>query len=154
MGTALRVLGRRGVYMKSAETLERTALVDTVVFDKTGTLTAAGANSARFEGKPLSTKEAEWIYSLAMHSTHPHVRRPIHQNKWESTAAAKFRRAKILDTGTGFLATGLHYFRGGDAVVPDDYHHFHNGIWAALVWMGVPADGADGNGFPETGIFN
>jgi hypothetical protein len=83
-----------------------------------------------------------------------HVRRPIHQNKWESTAAAKFRRAKILDPGTGFLATGLHYIRGGDAVVPDDYHHFHNGIWAALVRMGVPADGADGNGFPETGIFN
>jgi Cu+-exporting ATPase len=44
-----------------------------VVFDKTGTLTAAGANSARFEGRPLSTKEAEWLYSLAMHSTHPHA---------------------------------------------------------------------------------
>jgi Cu+-exporting ATPase len=72
MGTALRVLGRKSIFVKNAETIERLAQVDAIVFDKTGTLTAAGAEAVRFEGKPLTAVETGWIHSAARHSTHPY----------------------------------------------------------------------------------
>jgi Cu+-exporting ATPase len=71
LGTAIRALGRRNVFVKSTEVMEALAKVDAVVFDKTGTLTAAGAQSVHFEGTALSEDEQRWICSLARHSTHP-----------------------------------------------------------------------------------
>ena len=71
LGTALRVLGRRQVFVKSAQVVETLARVDTVVFDKTGTLTAVGAQSVEFEGAALSGEEELWVGSVARHSTHP-----------------------------------------------------------------------------------
>jgi Cu+-exporting ATPase len=73
MGTALRVLGRRNIFVKNAVTIERLAQLDTIVFDKTGTLTAAGAESVSFEGLPLTDDERGWIFSAARHSTHPYA---------------------------------------------------------------------------------
>jgi Cu+-exporting ATPase len=69
LGTALRVLGRRGVFVKSPVVVETMARVNTVVFDKTGTLTSA--SQVQFIGAPLNEDEARRIYSLARHSTHP-----------------------------------------------------------------------------------
>ncbi|HXG47471.1 MAG TPA: heavy metal translocating P-type ATPase metal-binding domain-containing protein [Methylomirabilota bacterium] len=69
LGTGLRVLGRRGIFLKNAETLEALARIDTVVFDKTGTLTDPGA--VEFEGSVLSAAERRWVSALARHSTHP-----------------------------------------------------------------------------------
>jgi Cu+-exporting ATPase len=71
LGTAIRVLGRRNVFVKSTEAIEALAKVNAVVFDKTGTLTAAGAQSIQFVGAPLNEDEQRWIHSLARHSTHP-----------------------------------------------------------------------------------
>jgi Cu+-exporting ATPase len=39
-GTLLKILGRRGVYIKNNETAAELAQIDTIVFDKTGTLTS------------------------------------------------------------------------------------------------------------------
>ena len=69
LGTALRVLGRRGVFVKSPAVIEALAKVNTIVFDKTGTLTTASA--VAFEGTALSDDECRKIYSLARQSTHP-----------------------------------------------------------------------------------
>jgi P-type Cu+ transporter len=71
LGTAIRVLGRRKVFVKSPEVIEALARVESIVFDKTGTLTAAGAQSIGFEGPALSQDELRWIHSLTRHSTHP-----------------------------------------------------------------------------------
>ena len=73
LGTAIRVLGRRNVFVKSPQVIERLAQVDSIVFDKTGTLTAPGAGSIRFEGETLSSAELRWIHSIARHSTHPYA---------------------------------------------------------------------------------
>ena len=72
MGTAIRVLGRKNIFIKNAEVLERLAQVDSIVFDKTGTLTAVGAASVQFEGAKLSAEETCWVHSLTRHSTHPY----------------------------------------------------------------------------------
>jgi Cu+-exporting ATPase len=73
LGTAIRVLGRADVYVKSSQVVERLAKIDTVVFDKTGTLTASGAAQALFDGKPLTGEEATWISAVARQSAHPHA---------------------------------------------------------------------------------
>jgi len=71
LGTAVRVLGRRKIFLKNAQVVETLARVDAVVFDKTGTLTAAGAGSVTWLGTALSEEEERWFYSITRHSTHP-----------------------------------------------------------------------------------
>ena len=73
MGTAIRVLGSRNIFVKNAEVLERLAQVDSIVFDKTGTLTAAGTAAVHFEGERLSADELCLVHSLTRHSTHPYA---------------------------------------------------------------------------------
>lgn len=71
LGAAMRVLARRGVFLRNAEVLETLARIDAVVFDKTGTLTAAGFGETQFDGAALSPRETAAIASLARQSTHP-----------------------------------------------------------------------------------
>ena len=71
LGTALRALGRRNIFVKNTHVVETLASVDTVVFDKTGTLTSPGAATVEFQGTPLAEAEERWLYSMTRHSTHP-----------------------------------------------------------------------------------
>ncbi len=71
LGTAMRVLGRRQVFLKSTQVIETLARVDAVVFDKTGTLTAPGAGSVTWRGAPLSEAEERGLHSMTRQSTHP-----------------------------------------------------------------------------------
>jgi Cu+-exporting ATPase len=73
LGTAQRILARRGVFLKNPYVIEALARVDAIVFDKTGTLTATGTSPVRWEGTPLSEAEERWLYSMTRHSTHPCV---------------------------------------------------------------------------------
>ncbi len=73
LGAAQRLLARRDIFLKNAQTLETLARVDAVVFDKTGTLTAAGAGEVTFAGPALGPTEERWIYSMTRHSTHPYA---------------------------------------------------------------------------------
>lgn len=71
MATPYGILGKRGLFLRDAEVVERMSFIDAVVFDKTGTLTAREAWSMRFEGAPLSTHERSLVRSIARNSTHP-----------------------------------------------------------------------------------
>jgi len=71
LGTAMRALGRRHVFLKNPHVVENLAKVDHVIFDKTGTLTAPGAATVEFHGAPLTEDEERWLYSMTRHSTHP-----------------------------------------------------------------------------------
>lgn len=71
LGTAVRLLGRRKIFLKNAHVVETLAHVDTVVFDKTGTLTAAGTGLVTWQGSMLNEAEERWLYSMTRHSTHP-----------------------------------------------------------------------------------
>ncbi len=71
LGTAMRLLGRTGLYLKNAGVVERLARIDTVVFDKTGTLSRADAKRVEFHGEELSEREKTMIRSVTQHSTHP-----------------------------------------------------------------------------------
>jgi len=73
LGTAQRVLGGKGVFLKSAGVVESLAAIDTIVFDKTGTLTSSTSGELKFHGMPLDAEETKWIQSLAAQSTHPYA---------------------------------------------------------------------------------
>lgn len=61
-------LFRRGMLLKTADALERLALVDTVIFDKTGTLTTG---AMEVEMQHVGSEMAQLAASLAAHSGHP-----------------------------------------------------------------------------------
>ena len=70
-GTAMRILGTKGMYLKNIHVIEKLANIDTVVFDKTGTLTKPDENNVRFTGSALIKWEIQAIKSLVQQSTHP-----------------------------------------------------------------------------------
>lgn len=70
-GHAQRLLGKRGLYLKNTETLERLASIHHIVFDKTGTITQAQPSRIPFVGEPLSSEEQSWVRTVVRTSTHP-----------------------------------------------------------------------------------
>jgi Cu+-exporting ATPase len=70
-GHVIRILGKKGLFLREAEVVERLSRIDTVVFDKTGTLTAREAWSVVFIGNALTPENECRVRSLARNSTHP-----------------------------------------------------------------------------------
>jgi Cu+-exporting ATPase len=77
-GTAMRVFGRYGFFVKGAPVVEALSKVTTIVFDKTGTMTHAGRSSVQFCGEPLSEHDRSLVASLVRNSTHP-LSRTLHE---------------------------------------------------------------------------
>ncbi len=72
LGNAIRRLGKNGFFLKSSETIEQLAKVDTVVFDKTGTLTENNKQRVQFFAEQaLTDTQKEGIVALSKNSTHP-----------------------------------------------------------------------------------
>ena len=70
-GHTIRLLGKRGLFLRDAEVVERMAHVDTVIFDKTGTLTAREAHEVKWHGETLGRDEKRAVQAIAHSSTHP-----------------------------------------------------------------------------------
>lgn len=75
-GHSMRLLGKRGLYLKNAEVVEKMASVGHVVFDKTGTLTS-NDSSVQFIGSELLNEEKAILKSALGNSAHP-LSRLIH----------------------------------------------------------------------------
>ncbi len=88
LGTALRVLGRRGIFLRNTQILESLAEVDAVVFDKTGTLTTAQGGEVVFKGAPLAISEWTAIRSVVAQSSHPLSRRLAEASPVEASGTA------------------------------------------------------------------
>ena len=74
LGSAVRILGRKGFFFRNGTVLERMARIDTVVFDKTGTLTLPSGHLMEFLGEALDPTEQRLIRAVARQSTHPYSR--------------------------------------------------------------------------------
>ena len=70
LGTAMGILGTRGLYLRNPAVALDLSRVDSVVFDKTGTLTTAG-RSAEIEHSGLSALALARVGRLAAESVHP-----------------------------------------------------------------------------------
>ena len=71
LGTAMRIFGKKGIYLKNTTVIEKLVKIDTIVFDKTGTITKPDANKIEFVGDKLTGDDIAAVYSLARQSTHP-----------------------------------------------------------------------------------
>jgi Cu+-exporting ATPase len=70
-GNTMRIFGKRGLYIKNTDVIEKMAGIDTIVFDKTGTITHAEDFQTNWKGRTLTYAEQSGIYSLARQSAHP-----------------------------------------------------------------------------------
>ncbi|MFT6500091.1 MAG: Cu+-exporting ATPase [Crocinitomicaceae bacterium] len=70
-GNIMRILGRKGLYLKNTDCIDGINSVDDIVFDKTGTLTHGNSNEVRYQGEILTGEEMAGIVLLANSSTHP-----------------------------------------------------------------------------------
>ncbi len=75
LGNALRNYGKRKLYLKNINTIERLSKINTVVFDKTGTITQSGSSKVNYLGDILDETKKSFIKSISRHSTHPLSRR-------------------------------------------------------------------------------
>jgi Cu+-exporting ATPase len=69
--TAMRVLGKNGLYLRNASVIEAISRIDTIIFDKTGTITRTDATRLKYTGAELDPATSALIASLARSSTHP-----------------------------------------------------------------------------------
>jgi Cu+-exporting ATPase len=77
-GNMIRILGKRGIYLKNTKVLERLSNIDIVVFDKTGTLTSAENYKVEYFGIEPTDLQKQFISSLAHASSHPFSRMISH----------------------------------------------------------------------------
>jgi Cu+-exporting ATPase len=111
-GNAVRILGRRGLYLKNAQALGHMAEVTDIVFDKTGTLTRSGNAQVSYEGTPLAAAQRDVVYTMVSQSGHP-LSRYIFR-KLRSKASDAVIEAYQEHTGKGLEAwsSGDHYKLG------------------------------------------
>ena len=70
-GNTMRIFGRKGLYIKNTDVIEKLSHINTIVFDKTGTLTQPNQNVVGYSGETLSDAESGAVFSLTKQSTHP-----------------------------------------------------------------------------------
>jgi P-type Cu+ transporter len=70
-GSVIRIMGKKGFYLKNVNVIERLSKIGTVVFDKTGTITEKGNNKVQYIGEDLTKTERRAIFSLVSNSLHP-----------------------------------------------------------------------------------
>ncbi len=71
LGTAMRIFGKRGFYIKNVNVIERLLKITHIVFDKTGTITYNQTGEVSYEGVEVKAEDFKKIKALAMNSTHP-----------------------------------------------------------------------------------
>lgn len=70
-GNIMRLMGRKGLYLKNAGVAENLEKIDHIVFDKTGTLTGGSYQQVKYEGSELSDESKYALLLLVNSSTHP-----------------------------------------------------------------------------------
>jgi Cu+-exporting ATPase len=70
-GSAMRIYGRKGFYLKKTEVIEHLSRITTVVLDKTGTITQNDAFEVETDHAEFGDDEWIKVKSLVRHSTHP-----------------------------------------------------------------------------------
>jgi Cu+-exporting ATPase len=70
-GNVIRILGRKGLYLKNTSVIEHLNGITDIVFDKTGTLTTGILEDITYEGTKLTEEQLEGILILSNSSTHP-----------------------------------------------------------------------------------
>jgi len=95
----LRIFGRNNFYLKSADTIENMAKINTIIFDKTGTITSNDKSTLIYKGEGLSTNELIAIKSVLRASNHPLSRLLYDFIESESLSDNVFKFEEIIGKG-------------------------------------------------------
>ncbi len=104
LGNSLSKLGKKGLYLKNADTIEKISEIDTIVFDKTGTLTQPDTASVKFVGADLTQNLLTYIKSATRQSTHPLSKAIYNDIKAESLDTEHF--TEVTSKGIFCLVAG------------------------------------------------
>ncbi|MFN4300208.1 MAG: heavy metal translocating P-type ATPase [Thermaurantimonas sp.] len=114
-------LGRNGLYLKDAPTVEQLADVEHFVFDKTGTLTVASEGEVTYQGMPLTDEEVVLVHAVVSNSLHPLSRilsKSLHTGNAEITEFSEEKGSGLRGVVNGnVLKIGSRNF-----VIPDSVH--------------------------------
>jgi Cu+-exporting ATPase len=101
LGTAQRLIGKAGYFLRDSSVVESLARVTSVVFDKTGTITQSGSVRPVWNGRELTDRHLAAIHTLVRQSTHPlSVRLVEHLQNHQPLELENF----IEETGRGLEA--------------------------------------------------
>jgi P-type Cu+ transporter len=134
LGSVLRELGKRQLYLKNADVVERMGIIDTVVFDKTGTVTHGHDPEIALIGE-LEEAELGKVKLLTSFSTHP-------LSKLVSEYIAKSAKGPVDDfkelPGKGIQGHILgQFFKIGSA----EFTAFHEKLDPSASYVFVSIDG-------------
>ncbi|MFN3952182.1 MAG: heavy metal translocating P-type ATPase [Thermaurantimonas sp.] len=87
-------LGRNGLYLKDAPTIEQIADIEHFVFDKTGTLTISSDGEVCYNGEVLTDEEEIMVHALVSNSLHPLSRILAHTLKSGRADVSDFSEEK------------------------------------------------------------
>ena len=127
LGNVLRVLGRKGLYLKNTKVIERMNQVTDIVFDKTGTLSTGLLDSIEYQGIELTEFYKNAILTVANSSTHPLSRGVV--NFLKPTTVLDTQEIESYDeiSGKGIIAHygGLEVKLGSRSLcgAPDSEYH-------------------------------
>ena len=120
-GHAMRMFGKKGLFLKNAEIIEALSKVESIAFDKTGTLTENDSKPKYF-GDELSTYQIQCLRSALGNSSHP-LSRLVHDHLPQ---LPKFPITHFQEeTGLGFTAevNGIPIKVGSAAYVKGQSEH-------------------------------
>ncbi|MBK8699327.1 MAG: heavy metal translocating P-type ATPase metal-binding domain-containing protein [Saprospiraceae bacterium] len=70
-GNMLRLLSRRGIFLRNSQVIDKAAGIRHLVFDKTGTVTTQLEKELYYHGKVFTDEERRMVHALAFQSVHP-----------------------------------------------------------------------------------
>lgn len=124
-GNIIRILGRKGLYLRDAGVIEKMACIDSIVLDKTGTLTVAAMQDITYHGDPLTGEQERSIWALSSGSAHPlskALSAHLSKNKiYQPVPVKDFREVagKGVEghTGNRLIRLGSAVFTGSSAIM-------------------------------------
>ncbi|MFM7016743.1 MAG: heavy metal translocating P-type ATPase [Bacteroidota bacterium] len=108
-GNIIRILGKKGIYLRNVQVIEKLADIDTVIFDKTGTLTEPDSSEIKYIGQELSDFNLRAIYTIVSSSTHPLSIVLTKYLKLKAFADEQIHIEEIPGKGLKAMIFGNHY---------------------------------------------
>lgn len=126
-GNGIRILGKKGLFLKSPDIIERMHKVTDIVFDKTGTIT--DTSQSEIETK-LPEPHLEDIASVLSHSSHPLAQSIVKKLPGGTTAITDFKELK----GQGVQANcrGKIYRIGSSRWILNEEEKEQSGVWVEV----------------------
>lgn len=134
-GNTMRIFGRKGLYIKNTDVIEKLSHINTIVFDKTGTLTRPNENMIGYKGRALSQEENNALYALVRQSPHPLSMALAHWLHESCHYQEPEHFVEIQGRGVYGKSGGIEIHYGSEEYVTGRAHSAHN--TASVVYVSV-----------------